>query len=337
MTVPIRFACTCGRILRAPPHWTGRAGHCPACTADVIVPAISAECEPPVESTLEPGDFADYSLRQEPHQTALPTAFTPTVPVERIDYHDPWVDLPPWAQLLGTPCPQIGFVCRMGLAFAALAATGIALVPWALHLSWYFLLLLWLGAGFVWGGYLAQYLQNVREAASRGAKFTDPLPDAELSAALEAGRRWGIALVAGPIWFWLAATWYALHCGDPRPLDGLVLVELLAGGAIAWLVAIDLVRAERLSLRLLHPRRVWRALCTGGPELIVAGVFGGIGLFLHAALLLAALELAQVSLAGIALLWFVGTSATCWLAIGLRALTLWKCRARPARQPLKTL
>ena len=49
-TAWIRVACECGKVIKGPPDWAGKKGHCPRCGRDIIMPRVEKPSEDGVPS-----------------------------------------------------------------------------------------------------------------------------------------------------------------------------------------------------------------------------------------------------------------------------------------------
>jgi len=342
----IRFACTCGRSLRAPEKLAGKSARCPACNGSVVVPqpipvplpALSASAS----LSLAPADItfqewpasAEAQREDDPNVYALaavpPTAWVPNLmpgvdpnyvppaPYKRHPF-EVWID----------PLAGMKFVIQISGMLAVLTALGVALYPHVLQqgLAWInglCLAFVWASATALFISYGCRFLDSMLEYALAGSARNVHVPDYDPGPAMTSLARWAVCFGYGPAFLFYIAFHHWIHCGDMTRVDALILAELTVPAVIWWMTE-QLVLATRPDLAHVSPARVlstirglgWRALFLG----LAATAAGFIHICLGAA---AIMLLHQEWLAGILLLWLVWFSAWQSSALALRKLGNWQ-------------
>jgi hypothetical protein len=172
-TSTIRFACRCGKALKAPERLAGKGSRCPECGADVVVPEragsprivfaslpddfASTEAES-TQQELSPTHFRDRGPR--PHDTAelsssptltdidvaadgpnsyalrehLPTAYVPTVIMEAVPGYVPPAPFERNpAEAWCDPLVGVKFLFYLSGLLALMTTMGVGLIPHVLH------------------------------------------------------------------------------------------------------------------------------------------------------------------------------------------------------------
>jgi hypothetical protein len=139
-------------------------------------------------------------------------------------------------------------------------------------------------AGYVWG-----WLESVLASAATGDVRYSHWPGGNLSFALQSGSRWLACFLAGPVVFAGAGVLYWVHCGDPTPLDLLILGELSLLTVGYWLFVLASVGyTGRLSS--VHPAEVAGLAHRLGARALVAALLAWVLALAHGSLAVLALK-----------------------------------------------
>lgn len=167
-----------------------------------------------------------------------------------------------WYHCLFYPCRALPQVSALALLLTAVAGGIALLLPGLAELrsaSGGF----WLAVGSLLavlasvGGYASAFLELVLMSASAGQGGPVPWPGRQLRLAARSGLRWLACFLAGPVLFAAGGGGYWLYCGDPDPLDWLILAELSFLLVGYWLFAL-LALCRRDSYWALNPLCVVR-------------------------------------------------------------------------------
>jgi hypothetical protein len=244
-TTPVTIiVCGCGKRLNARGAVPGRVGRCPACGASFQVPATPAAAEPapaeievlPQRAGAPPGtsayapsmDRREGSSRRAPTRDGLIRAperletrlrdsllypFWGSTGLALLGFMPPvfWVlSLPTFSVIATLLAEGLTASSRLGVVFLLPFAGGFAVVL----------------------GFTLLYLGRVLVASALGEIRHPRWPDWELREILQGVTRWFWAAMVGVVIGVVPAMAYWIACGDVDALDVVVLVELLAVGAI---------------------------------------------------------------------------------------------------------
>jgi hypothetical protein len=238
--VPV-VVCACGKRLSAAGATPGRVGRCPACGARFQVPAPApAATPPPVEVLPErapvgslpsafvatrgrspsPGDTWDRRSRQARGLIRPPERLETSV--SRSLLYPLWgetgvallVLMPPFLWLTSMPTITVAGI---------LLEQGVSNVLWLAVIAAPFALVM---------GFTLLYLGQVLVSSALGEVQHPRYPRWDVHEIFRGLGRWFWAFVAGVGAGLIPAVAYWMACGDLDPLDVVILVELLAVGAV---------------------------------------------------------------------------------------------------------
>jgi hypothetical protein len=299
----IRFACKCGKHLRAGDTMAGRHTLCPKCGALVAIPALGeatsgaaparprpVTTEPPsaVPTADDAEDIGPILVRVrrkndkdpnryrksvwvplDPERGPPPEKLPKPVRAERRRYH--WKLESRWYQ-------SIPYVFRARFLLSALSLMQAALLVWLA------VLLPKISAGvqelplgeivsltllaLVLGTYTLGLFDCVLTNAGAGEYriFVYPGPDIGSRGAAA----WLACFCAGPIVPAIIAIVYWLHCGVPDVLDWIIISELVAATCGYWLFGV--LAAREAGTWCADPASVGRLVLRVGPRSLLAAV-----------------------------------------------------------------
>jgi hypothetical protein len=368
----VRFACRCGRALKAPARLAGNGSRCPACGTNVIVPeparnhrivfASLPDEHTPTDRELSPGPLAANDQRlndttmlsmsptlgdfdvpaDDPNTYALceqrPMVFKPAVMVEAVPgYVSPAPFERNPVEAWCDPLVGVKFLFYLSGLLALITTMGVGLIPHVLHegFTWtngLFLALAWGGAMAFVIGYGCAFLDSVTAYAIKGGKTSIEVPDLDPRPALTSISRWALCFAAGPAFLVYFAFRHWLYCGDVKVIDALILLELTMPAIGYWMIAM-LVLAGRPDLSRVSPAQVFKAICRLGLRGLLAIVAATILAFVHLCVAAGAVMLLHRSwLGGLVILWFCWFSAWQCSTYALWTLGSWHHGRRASRR-----
>lgn len=328
-SVPI-LVCPCGKRLKAPGAVPGRLGRCPSCGGELRVPE-AAPVEPPPPGDVRPdADAAD------------PVPPRPRRQRKRKPGGDGRAPTAIWDGLIKPPDRPEGL--RESLLYPLWGATGVALLVILPPLLWLtsvpaltmlqaltgqdsphrigaLLILIPTGLGLACVlGYALLYLGRVAAASALGEMHHPRWPDWELSAILFGLGRWAWAGLVGAAVGGFPATVYWVYCGDVDLFDAMIIVELLALGAVYGLMALlaSILHEDALAA---NPVTVFGAIRRVGWGYATPCLLTGAAVVVTATVLLASFEVESPALAA-ALFWLFWVVALYAAMVVLRVLGL---------------
>jgi hypothetical protein len=229
----IKFACSCGKRLRARDEMARRRTVCPRCGQPVGVP--SGEPTATHLTTAERQRRADR--RKDASDPTAPRDAVGSMMLALLPGRRSPGDGRPapagdrWYDYLVSPFREwrlwVGFAVLLTLLSAGVLGIGPVLIaaqaddPGARLARWLVgLMALWVV------GYPCNLLRHVLRAAATGDWAADRGPGLGVGAALAASFIWLGCFLAGPIVFAALAAVYWVECGDPGVIDWLILAEL---------------------------------------------------------------------------------------------------------------
>jgi hypothetical protein len=293
----IRFACQCGKRLRASDRMQGRRTQCPACYASVLIPSRRfrgrPEDRPPrnkrnaTEQDPAPVPvggasfiFADaggtslIGAEQRPAVStfipsrAVSTGLDPATTAIALRHPPRWTRLisrrvePRWYHSLIYPVAHVPVFFHLAMMLTVL--TAFALLGWLSidhdrRQSWpYGMLGVSLFLLLLVLGRTLNYFNAVLGLAAEGKVKHDAAIDfAPLQALLGCGQ-WLACFLAGPALLFGIALGYWMYCGDLTVIDWLILAELGVAAVGWWLIAILLINVVDATLYVPLPRHVLR-------------------------------------------------------------------------------
>jgi hypothetical protein len=177
-------------------------------------------------------------------------------------------------------------------------------------------------------GLPCSFLDCVLSSATAGEVYYIRWSGDPVSMVLLSGGKWLACFLAGPVVLAGTAWVYWLRCGDPGPVDWLILAELGVVAVAYWLFAL-LAVTDRGRLRDVNPLAVadvahrlgWRGLAVVLPAAVL--------LLAHGAVLLAGIATLHTAPAGGCLLLAGGwVSGLFWSTFFCRLLGVWCYRSR---------
>ncbi len=358
----IKFACKCGKRLRAGDTMAGRHTLCPACGALVAIPKESVSPGAAPALPRPPSDsLSGRSPGEEEGQEIGPIL----VRVRRRNDKDPnqhrrsvWVPLDPesgpppeklprpvrntrrrynwelekhWYQSLAYPFRAWRLLTLLGTAQAGLLAWAAVIVPKladdageALGLD----LALFVLASLAVGAYTVGFFDCVLSSAAEGEYRVVRVPGIDLG--IPGAASWFACFLAGPVVAALALYWYWQDCGDPDLLDQVILAELAGGTLGYWLLAV--LAAREAGAWFAGPAGVASLMGRLGPKTLLAAA--GIPAFAYFALRMMVAGIVRWhvdGLFGLPVLAFAVVAAMFGATFLLRLLGVWAYRLRPAR------
>jgi hypothetical protein len=335
----IKFACSCGKRLRARDDLARRRTICPRCGQPVGIPSgepthpgtvaaplTSAERlrrpSPPASATA-PRDrlglaiLALASGRDTPGRRRERSLETHWYGCLVYPFHD-------WRLWVG-PAVLAATLLTAGLLALPRLLAGWPVDPatqWAFAACGLFVL-------FLAAGYPCNFLDGVLRSAASGDGSTVRWPGHTIIAALKGSAVWLGCFLAGPVVFAAVAAAYWMQCGDPGVVDWLILGELgivTVGYGLLVLAAVAergrLLDANPLHVIDLAHRLGWRAaVVTGAGSVLVLG---------HGLLAVVAAADLHRGPVGPLLLAGCGLSGVFWATFLFRLLGLWCYRSRVA-------
>jgi hypothetical protein len=354
----IKFICGCGKHLRAREEMAGRRTKCPACGRPVGIPFLRPTHPGGLIGPLSPAERVRNRLQQpgpfpvnEPAAPStevlvLPQRSTETAPGLGCTSGDPRrpgdADVirlalattsrrhrheGRWYRCLSYPCRAV--LVLLVLAAGLTVATGgiTLLLPEVMEVRARPPLLV-LGAPallvpVVLLGYACGVLEGALTSGMAGVVGHVAWPSLLAAEALRTAVRWLACFLSGPVLPAAGGVLFALFCGDPTFLNGIIVVELAvmsAGYLFCTLIAV----ARAGGLAGANPARVAAVIHRLGYRALVLALAGGGVTVTAIALLLAAMERVHTAPAvGWSLLgatWFVSLFAATFL---LRLLGVW--------------
>jgi hypothetical protein len=300
----IRFACKCGKHLRAGDTMAGRHTLCPKCGALVAIPtaeqaAAGAALPRAVPSANDTAPKAPLPTDQDDAEEIGPVL----VRVRRRNDADPnqfrksiWMPLDPergppvekmprpkrvsarrryvW-QLETHWYQSLTYPFRAWRALTALGLAQAALLVWTAHL------IPRMNAGppppaieypcfalavFLLGTYTVGLFDCVLSSAGAGEYRVVRFPGIDLG--IVSATSWVLCFLAGPIVPALVGLWYWHDCGDPDLVDWIILFELSGVTFAYWLVQI--LAARESGGWIASPESVVERLARMGPRWLLA-------------------------------------------------------------------
>ena len=351
----IKFACSCGKRLKARDEMATRLTICPRCGSLVGIPSLNPRAPDAVPAYtpsdrspfLPPDKAAPAQVATVPPRPARPprpvveprkvSAYIVRLLSTRAERRPPIKERHLeefWYQCLQYPVrawPLCGGLAVIMTLVTALVAALLPRVlaepaedPWTrggVVVSWVVLQLLIIGLP-------CSFFDLVLISAVQGETqyllwSGNPLVTMALSAL-----RWLAGFASGPVLFAAIALAYWLDCGDMGVGDGFVLGEL-GMVAIAYQVFALISLTDRRRLRDLNPLAVADlAYRLGGPGLMVVLLAAALLLVHGWALLLGVEQVHRSALEGCAILAVVWLSGTFWSTFVFRLLGIWCHRSK---------
>ncbi len=294
----IRFACKCGKHLRAGDTMAGRHTLCPACGALVAIPSRDAPFPPaalprrrPPDAAPPPGDdegeeIGPVLVRVRRRNDRDPNQHRKSVwvpldpdrgpppeklprPVRRTRRRYEWKLETSWYQCLA-------YAFRARYLLLALALVQTALLVWAAVVAprvavgaetpvgadpRILALLAFLAAVYTVG-----FFDCVLTSAGAGEFRQIPIPGLDLG--FVGAASWLLCFLAGPVLPAAVGLWYWHRCGDPDPLDALILVEVAGATFAYWFL--EVLAAREAGGWFAGPVAVAKILDRLGPRSLVA-------------------------------------------------------------------
>jgi hypothetical protein len=239
-----------------------------------------------------------------------------------------------WYECLSYPVRAWPLCVGLAVALTLLSAAIVVILPrlladapaegWTLALvrsSWVLILVLIVGVP-------SSFLECVVASATRGEAGALPFSGGLLLAVARSGLRWLVCFFAGPVLFAGIGFLYWLDCGDPGPLDWLILLEVGTVG-IAYQFFAVLAINDRGRLRDLNPLAIVDLVHRmGGRGLAVALVAASL-LLVHAFAVFSFVPLVHTNLlAALGVLAGIWLSGVWWSTFFCRLLGIWCYRSR---------
>jgi hypothetical protein len=348
----IKFVCSCGKHLRARDEMAARRSVCPRCGNPVGIPSLQPN-HPGALPPMTPAERLRHARTRaplpadEPAPPPEPAAPAPRKLDTRVvrllsTRKQPRPDLTGryledrWYQCLDYPLRAWRLCVGLALFMTMLSAAVAVLLPHALaeeptdpEVVWFYrpacLLLLAAVAGLPFA-----FLDCVMTSAVSGEIYYIRFTGNPLLAVLLGEAKWAVCFLAGPVVFAAAGVWYWLHCGDPGPVDWLILTEL-GVVAFAYEVFALLAVSDRGRLRDLNPVAVIDMAHRLGWRSLLAVLAAALVFLAHGWVLLAGLaEVHKGTLPGWMMLcaaWVSGVLASTFF---FRLLGVWCHRSRVA-------
>jgi hypothetical protein len=303
----ITFVCRCGKRLRARDNMAQRRSICPACGAPVGIPSrepsadgragpmtpeeisrrrgrVNPEAEAPT-AAAEVGTIQVW-VRQRKHNPDLererqwrpldaplttPTDAAGKLQCRRHRRRRRFELESRWYHCLLYPLRALGQIGGLSLILAVLTTLAVQLLPqlgeFDISSGQGWLPVLILSVPLLILGYAAAFLDVVVSGAVAGGEQYVSFPGLNVPLILRSAVKWAACFLAGPIVPAAGAVWYWVQCGDPTPLDYVILGELVVLSVAWWLMALLSIN-DTLGWSGLAPWRVhaliarmkWRCL-----------------------------------------------------------------------------
>lgn len=315
----IKFVCVCGKRLRAREEMASRRSACPRCGRPIGIPSLRPTHREGIAKPLtpterwarrrsgQPVDARDNptprpALSREP-ASPPPCTVGPVPPPRPLDPTMVRQVAPPtrranrllaptrpqterrWYEYLSFPVRAGLYVLVVGLVLTGVTGCLVLLLPEVLQMQgdlaqrtiW---LLPALFVLVIAAGYAFALLDGALTTGCAGKPAALCWPGWNMRLALHAAGRWLACLLAGPILGLYAALRYWMYCGEPEPLDWLILAEIGGLSLGYWLLLLVAV-AQRGRLLDAAPVRVALLLADLGPRALPVVTFAGVVLLAH--------------------------------------------------------
>jgi hypothetical protein len=178
--------------------------------------------------------------------------------------------------------------------------------------------------------YICAFLECSLSATMAGHARGVAAPGRDLRLIVKCGATWIVCFLAGPAVIAAVAFLFWMNCGDPAPVDWLILAELGVVAVGYWLFClVSVVRADRLLDA--NPERVGAVLAMLGFRALVVAAAGSAIVLGHGLLaLMGAHDLHRDPDRGWLLLAFACISGLFWATFLFRVLGVW-CHLREKR------
>lgn len=362
----IRFACKCGKHLRAGDTMAGRRTLCPKCGALLSIPkqedeAASGAAIPRLKSPVPPRTDAPEGASSEPDDAEELGPIL--IHVRRRNDKDPnrfrgsvWMPLDPDhgppPEKLPQPVRQyrrrynwqlekhwfqcLAYPFRAWRVLTALAIVQTGLIVWAVSLIPRVTVgiepveplepVVCFLASILLAGYTVGLFDCILSCAGAGEYRLVKYPGIDLG--MPGAAEWLSCFLAGPVLPAGFAVYYWQRCGDPDLIDYLILAQLAAVSFAYWLL--EVLAAREQGGWLASPAAVMKVLDRLGPRSLLAAVGGPLVGYAYLHFLLAGVKRWHLDglfgLPVLTLASFVGMFATTFL---LRLLGVWSYRSRP--------
>jgi hypothetical protein len=176
-------------------------------------------------------------------------------------------------------------------------------------------------------GIPCSFLECVLASAVAGEVYYIVLSGSPLTVVLRSGLKWLTCFLAGPVVFAAAATFYWFRCGDPTPLDYLILTELGVVAVAYWVFSL-LSFTDGGRLGDLNPLAVADVAHRLGRWALLAAVLASLVALAHVWLLVTAVAAVHTDpVQGLTLLTVGWMSAMYWSTLFCRLFgVLWHRR-----------
>jgi hypothetical protein len=348
----IKFVCTCGKHLKARDDMAARRSVCPRCGSPVGIPSLKPTHAGTTLAPLTPFERMQQARRAAaaPTTTAIRPEAPPSAPAA-LQAETHLVRLvsnrarrrPPlrkrnleleWHQFLVYPL-RAWQLCLTRALFLAILCVCIAFfLPFVfIHLPE--------NALALWGtraciivllvpivGIPCSFLDCVLDSAAAGEVYYIVWQGSRLAVVLRSGAKWLACLLAGPIIFAAVGGYYWLKCGDPAPLDWLILVEIGVVGVAYWIFTL-VSFTDRGRVRDLNPVAVADLAHRLGWRGLLAVVVASLLFLAHGYGLLDGMARVHTELGqGVLMVVVVWLSALYWGTLFCRLLGVWCHRSR---------
>jgi hypothetical protein len=329
----IKFACSCGKRLRARDEMARRRTVCPRCGQPVGVPSGEPARLTPAEQQRRAARRADASDPAAPRDP-VGAMMLALLPGRRSSgRRGPGPSGERWSDYLTYPLREWRLWAGSAGLLTVLSVAGLGLAPVMLVTAdggatarW----VPWLVAPLaLWvAGYPCNFLRHVLRAAASGGGAEVRWPGAAVGPALAGALIWIGCFLAGPVLFAALATVYWVECGDPGLVDWLILAEL-AFLTVGYYLLVLAAVSERGRLRDANPLHVIDLTHRLGWRAGVVALAGGVLVVGHGLLgVVAAEQLHQSTALGILLLAAGWLSGLFWATCLFRLLGVWCLRSR---------
>lgn len=286
----IKFVCSCGKHLRARDEMAMKRVVCPKCGSLVGIPSLQpttpggAAPMTPLERLRHARDRKPIPAQKAaPQDEGPPPIAPPTGPSRRVRLLAGKVHRRPdptgahlekhWHQCLAYPFRAFRLCLGLALILSFLSA-GVSMIlprllretpegPWALlafHTAW-------VAAVLLLAGLPCSFLEAVLESAAAGEAFYIRWSGNLAGSVVLGAVRWLACFLSGPVVFAAVGLLYWVSCGDPTPIDWLILGEL-GLVAIAYQIYVLLAMTDQSRLSDINPVAVadlahrlgWRGL-----------------------------------------------------------------------------
>jgi hypothetical protein len=361
--VTIKFACSCGKRLRARDEMARRRTICPRCGQPVGIPSGQPTHAGTAAAPMTQAERLRLAARRvapvaEPEAVAPPrrTATPPsaTAPRDRLGmailallagrrapgYRSDRQLETHWYGCLAYPLHDWRLWAGPAVVAATLLTAGLLLMPRLFAdrpvspSTQRALVACGVLALFVVAGYPCSFLGGVLRSAASGEGATVTWSGHTVPAALRAAAVWLLCFLAGPVIFAAVAAAYWMQCGDPNLLDWLILAELGAVTVGYGLLVLAAV-AERGRLLDANPVYVIDLAHRLGWRAAVITVAGSVLVLGHGVWAVFAASEVHRGWVGLPLLAGCWLSAVFWATFLFRLLGVWCYRSR-ARQAKAT-